>query len=118
MEKSSVKKHSELTVNSLTKHQLRFDTPKPISFALQDFLDRFPQKKKLKQGMILSIWEEVAGERIASQVSNLHFEGNNLVMTVKNQVWRHEIHANRFSIAKRLNAKVKGQVVGDIIVRG
>ncbi|HAW79489.1 MAG TPA: DUF721 domain-containing protein, partial [Balneola sp.] len=34
-----------------------------------------------------------------------------------NQVWRHEIHANRFNIAKRLNAKVKAQVVGDIIVR-
>lgn len=96
---------------------MRFDKPKPLSDALQDFLDRFPQKKKLKQGMILAIWQEVVGERIASQTEELHFEGNKLVCKVKNQVWRHEIHANRFSIAKRLNAKVKGQVVGDIIVR-
>ncbi|MBO6523356.1 MAG: DUF721 domain-containing protein [Balneolaceae bacterium] len=97
---------------------MRFDKPKPISSALQDFLDKFPQKKKLKQGMILSAWEQVVGERIASQTDDLHFEGEKLVCRVKNPVWRHEIHANRFSIAKRLNAKVKGQVVGDIIVRG
>lgn len=97
---------------------MRFDKPKPLSSALQDFLDKFPQKKKLKQGMILSAWESVVGERIASQTEDLHFEGEKLVCKVKNPAWRHEIHANRFSIAKRLNAKVKGQVVGDIIVRG
>lgn len=97
---------------------MRFDKPKPIGSALQDFLDKFPQKKKLRQGMILSAWEDVVGERISSQTEELHFEGDKLVCKVKNPVWRYEIHANRFSIAKRLNAKVKGQVVGDIIVRG
>lgn len=96
---------------------MRFDKPKPIGKALQDFLDRFPQKKKLKQGMVLSSWEEVVGERIASQTRDLHFEGDKLVMKVSNQVWRHEIHANRFSIAKRLNDKVGGQVVSEVIVR-
>ena len=97
---------------------MRFDKPKSLSTALQDFLDKFPQKKKLKQGMILSAWESVVGERIASQTEDLHFEGDKLVCRVKNPVWRHEIHANRFNIAKRLNAKVRGQVVADIIVRG
>ncbi|MFV1885363.1 MAG: DciA family protein [Balneola sp.] len=97
---------------------MRFDKPKSLSTALQDFLDKFPQKKKLKQGMILSAWESVVGERIAFQTEDLHFEGDKLVCRVKNPVWRHEIHANRFNIAKRLNAKVRGQVVADIIVRG
>ncbi len=96
---------------------MRFDKPKSIGSALQDFLDRFPQKKKLKQGMVLSSWEEVVGERIASQTRDLHFEGDKLVMKVSNQVWRHEIHANRFSIARRLNDKVGGQVVSELIVR-
>ncbi len=96
---------------------MRFDKPKPLGSVLQDFLDRFPQKKKLKQGMVLSSWQSVVGDRIASQTRDIHFEGDKLVIRVSNQVWRHEIHANRFNIAKRLNAKVKGQVVGDIIVR-
>lgn len=96
---------------------MRFDTPKPLSDSLRKYLDKFPHKKKLRQGMVLSVWKEVVGERISAQITDVHFESGKLVMKVSNQVWRHEIHANRFSIAKRLNAKVNAQIVGDIIVR-
>lgn len=96
---------------------MRFDKPKKLGAELQSFLDRFPNKKKLKQGMVLSIWAEIVGERIAEHTEDLHFEGDKLACKVQNQVWRHEIHANRFSIAKRLNERMQGQVVADIIVR-
>ncbi|MTI86572.1 MAG: DUF721 domain-containing protein [Balneolaceae bacterium] len=96
---------------------MRFDDPEKIEDVLQNFLEKFPQKRKLKQGMVLSKWEEVVGIRIASEAENLHFEGNKLVIHVKNPSWRHEIHSNRFSIAKKLNAKVKGKVIHDIIIR-
>ncbi|MBO6537026.1 MAG: DUF721 domain-containing protein [Balneolaceae bacterium] len=96
---------------------MRFDKPKKLGSELQNFLDRFPNKKKLKQGMVLSIWAEVVGERIAKHTEDLHFEGDKLACKVSNQVWRHEIHANRFNIAKRLNERMQGQVVADIIVR-
>ncbi len=96
---------------------MRFDTPKSLSSVLEEFLEKFPQKRKLKQGMILSAFADVVGERMADEVEDLHFEGNKLVMKVKHPSWRHEIHTSRFSIAKRLNAKVKGDIVGDIVVR-
>ncbi|MEX0721435.1 MAG: DUF721 domain-containing protein [Balneolaceae bacterium] len=96
---------------------MRFDLPKSIGSVLDDYLEKFPQKRKLKQGMILAAFKEVVGPRIASEAENLHFEGNKLVMKVKHPSWRYEIHANRFSIAKKLNAKVKGKIVGEIIVR-
>ena len=54
---------------------MNFDKPKKLSDSLQDYLERFPQKKKLKQGMILAAWQEVVGERIASQTKEVHFEG-------------------------------------------
>lgn len=96
---------------------MRFDKPKKLGSELQSFIDRFPNKKKLRQGMVLSIWEEVVGERIAEHTEDLHFEGNKLACKVKNQVWRHEIHSNRFNIARRINERLKSQVVADIIVR-
>lgn len=96
---------------------MSYRSPKLIGEALQQFLDRFPQKTRLKQGLVLSVWEEVAGPQIAKEATNLHFEGNKLVMSVKNQIWRHEIHMNRFRIAKRLNDRVQAQVVSEIIVR-
>lgn len=96
---------------------MRFDPPKSLSSVLEDFLEKFPQKRKLKQGMILSAFEEVVGTRMASEVEDLHFEGDKLAMKVKHPAWRQEIHGNRFSIAKKLNSKVKGDVISDIIVR-
>lgn len=96
---------------------MRFDDPEKLGSVLEAFLEKFPQKRKLKQGMILSAWEEVVGSRIAAEAKDLHFEGNKLVMTVKNPSWRHEIHANRFSITSKLNAKVKGKVIKEIVVR-
>ena len=96
---------------------MRFDKPKKLGSELQSFIDRFPNKKKLRQGMVLSVWEEVVGERIAEHTEDLHFEGDKLACKVKNQVWRHEIHANRFNIAKRINQRIKSQVVAYIIVR-
>lgn len=96
---------------------MRFDKPKKLGLELQKFIDRFPNKKKLRQGMALSIWEEVVGERIAEHTEEVHFEGNKLACKVKNQVWRHEIHTNRFNIANRINQRLKNQVVSDIIVR-
>ncbi|MDR9419537.1 DUF721 domain-containing protein [Gracilimonas sp.] len=96
---------------------MRFDTPKSLSSVLEEFIEKFPQKRKLKQGMVLATFEEVVGKRLASEVEDLHFEGNKLAMKVSHPSWRHEIHANRFSIAKRLNEKVKSDIISDIIVR-
>ena len=95
----------------------RLNKPEPLSDALDEFLEQFPNKKRLKQGFVLSAFEEVVGERIAEQCKNVHFENTKLVVHVKHPSWRNEIHANRFSIAKRLNERVKTKVVDDIIVR-
>lgn len=96
---------------------MRFDVPKSIGSVLDDYLEKFPQKKKLKQGIVLAAFPDVVGNRIASVTEDVHFEGDKLVLNVKHPSWRHEIHANRFSIIKKLNEKVKGKVVGEIIVR-
>lgn len=84
---------------------------------LKEFMKRIPHRTKLQRGMVLHIWPEIVGEKIASVSKNLHFEGNRLVVEVNNASWRHEIHMNRFSIVKRLNEKVGSKVVQEIVVR-
>lgn len=96
---------------------MRLDVPKSIAAVLDEYLENFPQKRKLRQGMVLAVFEKVVGKRLAAEVEDLHFEQNKLVMNVKHASWRHEIHANRFSIAKKLNQEIKGKVVEEIIVR-
>lgn len=91
--------------------------PQSMDDLLKEFMKRIPHRTKLQRGMVLHIWPEIVGEKIASVSKNLHFEGNRLVVEVNNASWRHEIHMNRFSIVKRLNEKVGSKVVQEIVVR-
>jgi len=91
--------------------------PQSMDKLLQEFMKRIPHRTKLQRGMVLHIWPEIVGSKIATVCKNVHFEGNRLILYVENSVWRHEIHMNRFSIAKKLNDKVGSKVVKEIVVR-
>jgi len=84
---------------------------------LHEFMDKIPKKTELKRGLVLHYWPEVVGDKINAVTKKVKFEGSKLIVVVKNEAWRYEIHANRFSIAKRLNDRVNADVVKDIIVR-
>lgn len=91
--------------------------PEPLGGLLKNFLKRIPHRTELKRGMVLHFWPEVVGSKIAEITSNVHFEGERLIVEVKNPAWRHELHANRYSLAKKLNDKVDAKIVKEIIVR-
>jgi len=91
--------------------------PQSMDKLLKEFMKKIPHRTKLQRGMILHVWPEVVGDKIAAVSKNLHFEGNRLVVETETGAWRHEIHMNRFSIAKRLNDKVGSKIVKEIVVR-
>lgn len=97
--------------------RFRTNTPKPLKDLVKDYLDNVPYRKRLKRGMILSIWPEIVGESIAQQTENLRFKHGKLILNVKNPAWRHEIHMKRFSIAKKLNDQVGEKIIKEIVVR-
>ena len=66
--------------------------------------------------MVLISGAEVVGPKIAEQTHDVYFQGSILTCVVSNAVWRHEIHANRFHIAKRLNDAVDHTVVRELKV--
>lgn len=91
--------------------------PKPLKDLLSDFIKKYPHKRELKQGMILSIWPRMVGKAIDEQTEDLQFKNGKLIVYVKNPAWRHEIHMKRFSIAKKLNEEVGDKIIDEIIVR-
>src|SRR6056297_960264 len=97
--------------------RFRTNTPKPLKELVKDFLDDVPYRMRLKRGMILSLWDEAVGEKIAEQTENLRFAKDKLILNVKNPAWRHEIHMKRFSIAKKHNYQVGEKIIKEIIVR-
>ena len=91
--------------------------PKALNELLKEFMNNIPQKSKMKRGLVLHYWPEVVGKKIAAVTKKIHFDGSTLVVHVKNEAWRYEIHANRYAIAKKLNDRVDSDVVKDIVVR-
>lgn len=84
---------------------------------LREFLKRFPQRDQMQRGMVMHLWPSVVGSRINNATRSLKFSGDTLVVTVSSEAWRYELHANRYSIAKKLNNRVKAEVVKKIIIR-
>lgn len=91
--------------------------PKGIGDVLNDYLDNYPHKRKLRQGMARKNWREVVGDIIADKTMSLKFEGDRLFVKMESSVWRHEVHAQRYRIKTKLNKMVGDEIVSDIIVR-
>lgn len=95
----------------------RFDTPKPLKDILKDFIEDYPHRKRLKRGMVLSLWPRIVGDKINKNTDEVEFEGDRLVVYVSNEVWRREIHMRRHQLKKKLNDEVKEKIVKEIVVR-
>lgn len=92
------------------------NTPKPLSSLLENFVEAFPARVKLKRGMILSVFEKVVGSRIYEQVDSVWFKDDILFVKVRNQAWRHELHFQRESIRYRLNRRVKEDIITKVVI--
>jgi hypothetical protein len=91
--------------------------PRAIGDLLKDFVETYPARKKLKRGMVLSVLPSVFGERIMEQISGYSLEGGRLIINVRNQAWKQELHFQRSRLRDRLNREVKEEIVEEILVR-
>src|SRR5690625_4142778 len=80
-------------------------------------MNRLTQKEQMKRGLVLHLWISVVRSRINNATGSMKFSGDTLIVTVRSEAWRYELHANRYSIAKKLNSRVKAEVIKKIIIR-
>lgn len=91
--------------------------PQSLGKALQDFFDTIPNKKQIKRALAITNWNEIVGERIALETHEVRIEGTKLIVFMKNSLWRHEVHAQRYIILNKLNQSVGEEVLSEIIVK-
>lgn len=65
--------------------------PQPISRILDDALGKLGLQERLRQRSVLSLWREIAGEKIASHSRALDIEDGVLILEADHGVWRQEI---------------------------
>jgi len=71
-------------------------------------------KRKLLEGMVPSLWEEVVGEAIAAHTSVVGIRGGVLVVRVGSPSWRNELFFMKPKILEKLNSTIGEDVVKDI----
>lgn len=91
--------------------------PKALGDLLKGYMKRLPGNQEVRKGIVLHSWPSVVGERVASVTEKLTFDGDKLVVYVKGEAWRHELHSNRYTIRERLNREVGSDVIREVIVR-
>lgn len=91
--------------------------PQSLDRLLRQYMKRIPGKTEFRRGMVLHLWPEVVGAQVASVTRKLSFERERLIVTVQNEVWRHELHQSRHAICNKLNGRVGSDVVKEIVVR-
>ncbi len=90
--------------------------PRAIGDLLKDFVDDYPARKKLKRGMVLSVFPNTAGPRVMEQVEDFWFKGTKFFIKVKDQAWRQELHFQRNMLKRKLNDSVREPIIEEIII--
>ena len=88
-----------------------------IAVALQGAIRGLPGAEKVRQSLAIAYWAEAVGpEAAASSIAETVRDGVLFVRT-KSSVWSHELTLLKPQILKKLNARLGGVLIKDIVYR-
>ena len=89
--------------------------PEQIGKILTKSLRNLRIDRRIKEESVVLNWNQLVGERIASQANPLKVRDSILFVSVENASWRNELHFMKRKIIEELNQSVKGNVIKDIV---
>ncbi|MFC1563891.1 DUF721 domain-containing protein [candidate division KSB1 bacterium] len=89
--------------------------PESLGGILKKLFSDIGIDKSLKQQEAVLIWEEVVGDAISKVSTPESVEHGRLYVKVQNNVWKQEIHYHKLEIIKRINERLRKEVIKDII---
>ncbi len=88
--------------------------PKRIKGILNATLRRLGLEKRIREYAVLSLWDEVVGEGIASHTKPLKVYDGRLTVLVESPSWTQELTFLKNGIMERLNKSIGKGVIKDI----
>lgn len=95
--------------------RMRF--PKPLAELLQEGLATAGLSGKLREVEIWRHWPEVVGPVVASRAQPLRIINGTLVVTVSSGPWMQELSFLKGVMREKLNERLGGEVVREIVLR-
>ena len=85
-----------------------------IGSALEDALRGLKYNAKLKEHLVLEVWDEVVGEYIAKQTQPESIRDNKLFVRVSTLPWIRQLESLKQMIIERLNRRVGKRVLKEV----
>lgn len=87
-----------------------------LSGILEPFLRDLGIEKSIHRYRAVGLWPDIVGERIASVTEAREFQRGKLFVTVKSDVWRHELIYHKSEIIQKINQRLGECLVEDIVL--
>ncbi len=87
-----------------------------LNKVLQDFIKSNNMEKGLYNSNIITVWNEIVGEKFAGISSAFKYADRILYVKIESSVWRNEFHYIEKDIINRYNERFKSEVVRKILV--
>ena len=85
-----------------------------IQKAIKGFLKSAGLENGIIQQRSIEVWADVVGEKVAKNTEAKSIEHGTLTVETKNSVWRQELLFQKKEIIKKLNRKLKKNIIKDI----
>jgi hypothetical protein len=87
-----------------------------MSDAIEEFLNKYHLKEGYTHTQIVTIWNEILGNAIALCTKKIELSNDTLIVYITSPVVKNELRMSKSDIIDKLNAKMRKQLVKDIII--
>ena len=85
-----------------------------IQVAIQNFLKKSGLNSGVEQQKALKIWGKTVGNKISKNTEPMSVKNGVLVIKTTNSVWKQELQIQKTEIIKRLNKRLKKNIIKEI----
>ena len=85
-----------------------------IQVAIQNFLRKSGLNSGVEQQEALKLWGEIVGNKISKNTKPISVKNGTLLIKTTNPVWKQELQIQKTEIIKKLNNKIKKNIIKEI----
>ncbi len=82
--------------------------------AIQQLVEAYKIRPKLREAQLIESWEELVGPAIAKRTQDLKLKGDTLQIRVISSVLREELHFSKAKIIQLVNEKLGANIVREV----
>jgi hypothetical protein len=95
---------------------MRNSNEQSLKEVIQDLLNAYRLRGKLKEVKLVNSWGKVMGKTIANRTTEVFVRDRTLYVRILSSPLKQELHYNRTKVIKMLNDEVGEEVINNLVI--